>query len=591
MSDNLTTISIKTYYQFFHRYLGNRLWLAVAGSFVAAVLDGVGLSLFLPLLSVVNEGDGARVPGFSRLFGWFGESGVAGNLTTILLLMGGFFLAKGLVSYAATAYRVRLQVRFTRRLRKYNLGLLANYDYAAFADSDAGQLQNLFGGETDRSSFALRAFMLTLQGLAMAAVYFLLAGWVNPAFTVLALVGGGAAQLIFGRLYGRTKAASAAVTEEMNGFQGFLLQAVSGFKYLKATGGMDRYRKKIESSIDRLEAQALRVGRMDALSGALREPILIGVVIGAILVQTVWLGAPLAPLLLTLLLFWRGLGALVGVQHTYNNFLGYSGAIAEMRTAEARLLERPEPVGTIPYPGLEAGIRLGDLHFSYGALPVLSGISLTVAPRTTLGIVGASGVGKTTLVNLLCGLLRPAPGQLTIGGVDATELDVREYRNHLGYVTQETPLFSDSIFNNVSGWAERTPTEEDRVRHALEMARASDFTADLDTPVGFGGIRLSGGQRQRLAIARSLYRRVDLLILDEATASLDGANEASIRENIDRLAGRYTMVVIAHRLATVRTADQILYLHADGTYELGTFAELRRASAGFRGLTDQQSII
>ena len=243
---------------------------------------------------------------------------------------------------------------------------------------------------------------------------------------------------------------------------------------------------------------------------------------------------------------------------------------------------------------LQTGLRLTGLEYGFADADLLRGLDLTIRKNETLGIVGESGTGKTTLVNILSGLLTVSTGMFSIDGVDSNVVDLRAYRRRIGYVTQEPPVFMDTIFNNVSFWEARTRETESRVWHALELAHAADFVrslpGQLDARIGINGINLSGGQRQRMAIARELYRDIDILVLDEATSALDSRSENLIQRNIESLAGSYTMIVIAHRLSTIRNADKILYLRPGQQYEVGTFQELCHTSATFGKLVSLQNV-
>src|SRR5690606_36896736 len=191
-------------------------------------------------------------------------------------------------------------------------------------------------------------------------------------------------------------------------------------------------------------------------------------------------------------------------------------------------------------------------------------VSLNIEKNQTVAFVGESGSGKTTLVNLLAGLMHPDSGSVIVDGKNLSEIDVRSYQKHLGYITQEPVIFSDTIFNNVTFWADRNPETEKQYWAALEKASIGDFVRDLplaeESPVGSNGILVSGGQKQRLSIARELYKEVDILIMDEATSALDSETEKTIQENIDLLKGSYTFLIVAHRLSTVKSADKIVLM-------------------------------
>lgn len=241
---------------------------------------------------------------------------------------------------------------------------------------------------------------------------------------------------------------------------------------------------------------------------------------------------------------------------------------------------------------LEGGVRLRNLGFRYGgpeAPAILEGIDLDVPPGQTVAIVGRSGSGKTTLVKCLAGLLEPTEGTIELDHVDLRTLDYRSVRRHIGVVLQESYLFDDTISRNIAFGEEPDDT---RVVWASKLANAHDFVQRLplayDTRIGESGLRLSGGQAQRLAIARAVYNRPPVLLLDEASSALDTESERLVKQNLDELLRERTSFVIAHRLSTVRDADLIVVLEKGRLVERGTHAELVDRRGLYHYLVSQQ---
>jgi subfamily B ATP-binding cassette protein MsbA len=261
--------------------------------------------------------------------------------------------------------------------------------------------------------------------------------------------------------------------------------------------------------------------------------------------------------------------------------------IFEVVDAENEILEKP---GARVLPPFAASLAYERVSFAYGAEPVLFGIDLSIRRGETVAIVGPSGAGKTTLVNLLPRLYDPTAGRITFDGVDLRDATLASLRRQIGLVTQETILFDTTVRENIA-YGEATPPEA-RVRAAAAAACADEFVERLprgyDTPVGEGASRLSGGQRQRLAIARAIYKDAPILILDEATSQLDTESETLIARALANLMRGRTTLVIAHRLSTVRRADRIVVLEAGRIVEEGSHAELLTRRGLYRRLHDMQ---
>jgi len=244
-----------------------------------------------------------------------------------------------------------------------------------------------------------------------------------------------------------------------------------------------------------------------------------------------------------------------------------------------------------PLPSVRGDIQFENVSFEYNpGVPVLKNISFHAPAGSTTALVGSSGSGKSTLIGLVMAFNRPLAGRVTVDGVDLASARLRDYRAHLGVVMQENFLFDGTIADNIRFSRPRATREE--IREAGRVAHCEEFVEGFekkyDTVVGERGIKLSGGQRQRVGIARAILADPRILILDEATSSLDSESEAMIQDGLRRLRHGRTTFVIAHRLSTIRSADQILVIEGGEIVERGTHAELLAANGRYRQLYDKQ---
>ena len=238
------------------------------------------------------------------------------------------------------------------------------------------------------------------------------------------------------------------------------------------------------------------------------------------------------------------------------------------------------------YPEFTGAISIKDLSFSYSENSEfnLKNINLEIKPGEKIAIVGPSGSGKSTLIDLLIGVLRPTSGSITISEESVTDA-IKKYPGSIGYVPQDVFITSSSLKNNVALGYSPEEVEDSRIYSALDQVQLLSYIHQLpdgvETPVGERGAFISGGQRQRLGIARALYTNPKILILDEATSSLDGSTEKDVSESIQKLKGAVTLVIIAHRLSTVRDADKVVYLEDGKIIHTGTFDEIRQNVPNF----------
>ena len=232
-------------------------------------------------------------------------------------------------------------------------------------------------------------------------------------------------------------------------------------------------------------------------------------------------------------------------------------------------------------------IKFKNVTFSYedSIQNVLKDVSLEIPSKSSVALVGRSGSGKTTLVDLITLINEGYGGEISIDGIQADSIDKSSWRRQIGYVSQDTIIFDDTIANNISMWSGDINSSKDclsKIKEAAAHANILSFIESLpdgfNTLVGDRGILLSGGQRQRIFIARELYRKPNLLILDEATSALDSESEKSIQESIDFLSGKITVIIIAHRLSTIKKVDQIYLIEDGNIIERGKYQKLKSDS-------------
>ncbi|AVR46893.1 ABC transporter ATP-binding protein [Christiangramia fulva] len=582
------------YFNFFYDYLGLRLFIDVFLSIILGLLDGLGIAMFIPLIQLsLGIESGVEVNNYLDRFLNF--ISIELSLKNVFFLILIIFSLKGILRFMEITYRVYLQQFFMRKLRFEHLDLFNTYDYQKFSVADTGRIQNSFTGEINRINGAYKQYFKSLHYFALVVVYVLLAIRTAWIFSLLVLLGGLLMNFVFSYIYKRTKYFSKKYTQESHHFQGLLMQAINHFQYLKATGLNRTFGKRIKDRVKILEKYQKKLGISEAILSGLREPLIIIIVFGAIFTFIHFSERPVATIMLSLILLYRAITFFMAMQEQWNFFLGNSGSISNIIHFRKELKNNQESSGDIVFKSFDDKIELKAVSFSYEKKrPVLKDIDLVISKNEIVAIVGESGAGKTTLMNILSGIITPDSGRFIVDGEPMKNLDLISFRKKTGYIVQDPVIFNDSVFNNISFWKEKNNASLDRFWKAAEKAAIDSYIKSLpykeETLLGYNGINISGGQKQRFSIARELFKETEILFMDEATSSLDSETENEIQNNLISLKGKYTMIIIAHRLSTVKFADKIIVLKDGRIESSGTYAELMSKSKEFQRMVRYQSL-
>ena len=597
-----TFFEIAEYFQTYRRHIGRRLYIVFALTAMAAVAEGFGIALLLPLLKA-SEGQGSEMGDKAEiLFHLLEWMGIADSMIGILVFIGTAFVAKGVLKFAEGGYNGYLRAQLLRELKGRLFELYTEMRYQHYISQNTGHFINVINQQVNRFLASFSTYTSFLSKLITTIAYLGIAFYLTWTFALAALGIGVVLLFIFKYLNAYVRRLSRRTSEEMSHLNKMLVQALQTFKYIVSTNQTKHLRDRVNESIHRLTGYQFRQALASSLTSAVKEPLSVFFIIGIIVVQVAVFEAPVAPLFVAILLFHRAMQSIIGVQSSWQATMNAIGG-TEMVTDEFDTVRREnEKGGPTALDGFTDGIELDAVSFAYDESDddpyVLKEINLSIPINTTVAFVGESGAGKSTLIDLLTLLLRPQKGEIRIDGIPGREIDLPSWRSQIGYVSQETIVFDDTIANNISLWAGDFDADADLqqcIRDAAEGAYAHHFIDDLpngyNTVVGDRGVRLSGGQRQRLFIARELFKRPNLLILDEATSALDTESERYIQESIDALKGEMTVVIIAHRLSTIKNVDYIYVLDNGVVIEEGSYADLRgQGESRFHEMVKMQSL-
>jgi len=585
-------VSAKVFYRFaaassnspLRRYIGALVsvmsWKAAVALLLmifAGLTEGVGLLLLLPLLQVVGldvqQGAIGQIGEFVASL--FTTVGMHPTLIAVLGLYVLVISAQALLRRQQTIFNLTLQHEFIAHLRQHLHRAIANTNWLFFSRSRSSDFTHALTTELDRVNLATASLLSLVSNAIVAATYVLFAVALSAKMSILVLaLGVGLVLLLRGKARA-TRRSGEGVSRETKSLHAAASEHLNGMKTVKSYGTQDHNVALFSRLTQRVAQMYVDAVRHQTDARCLLQ---IGSVLVISLVTYISIeimAIPTGGLLLLLFLFARIMPMLSGLQQNYQQFLAMLPAFETVTEMQARCeaAAEPQPVRSEGFE-LREGIRFESVSFAYeesGNPLIVSHLDLTIRAGETTALVGPSGAGKSTIADLVMGLIKPHKGRVLVDEKPLGVEQMRAWRSRIGYVPQDTFLFHDTVRANLL-WAYPEASDED-ICEALRLAAAEDFVSRLPegmkTVVGDRGVRLSGGERQRLALARALLRKPSLLILDEATSNLDSENEKRIQDAIERLHGSMTILLITHRLFTIRCADVIHVLERGRLIESG----------------------
>lgn len=578
----------------FDRSTKIRFLFVLLGSVLIAFAEVAGVAAVLPLMELLT---GIQAGGLLDLLrGWFGDPpqdrlaiyiagivvlafAIKALLTIVIRWWSSGVMARQQVATSTRIFRYYLRAPYQLHTRRGTSDLIRTMNDAV-GQAYAQTVQATISAIADLIS------IVALLGVLLVA---------SPGPAVVAIVYFAVASILL-QIYIRPRAhrAGQQVLESSREVYMAAFHALGGIKEIKIRHSQEWFLARFQ----RARWNSARAGRLAGFLTELPKHILeVMFVLGiGVMTAAIFAGTPSQQAITTLALFaTAGLRILPSISR-------FMGSLTLIRSGQEAWnlvvteLDAAEQYPTSPDPNATPlaftdRVRFDDVRFQYddGTTEVLRGIDLTVPAGHSLAIVGGSGAGKSTLVDILLGLHDPTSGRVLVDGVDIAE-DMAGWQRNVAMVPQEVYLFDVSLAENISFDTPREQIDPTRLSEAIRGAQLESFVADqpegVDTDFGERGSRLSGGQRQRIGIARALYREPKLLVLDEATSALDNETERKVTETVQALSGRITVVVVAHRLSTVRHCDRVAFLKEGRVEAYGTFDEVRQQSPEFNHLVE-----
>jgi subfamily B ATP-binding cassette protein MsbA len=570
--------------KFARRYPG-RIILTVMLGFSGALFNGISTTLIVPvLLSFLEEAIELRgaPPLIQTLMHPF--EGMPEN-QRLMLMTGAIVLAiflKNVASYINTLVATSLTRSLTSDLREAGVRLLLEVDLEYYSHNKVGDLINKLGGEIGRTasavSTAIGMFTTSITVLVFVGLLLSLSWKLTVTATLLLGLVAWANQYIINR----SKHFGSQLSEMSKEYSVRVLETLTGIRLVKSTGNEKREYQGLKDLIQKREEADFQAQVNYAAIGPINEVVnLIVIILIVFIGRTIFANEieSISTILLTYLLVLFRLIPLISQLNSGRS--QFASTSASVEVVDNFLSEEDKPFmvnGSVQYTRLQSGIHFNKISFSYpnNKKFFLKEVELFLPRGTTLALVGTSGSGKSTLADLLPRFYDPTEGHISIDGRNLREFELKSLRKAMGIVSQDTFLFNASVRENIA-YANPDATEEE-IEEAAKGANAYEFIVKLpdkwNTKIGDRGVLLSGGQRQRISIARALLQNPEILILDEATSSLDTVSEKYVQAAIEKLSCDRTTLVIAHRLSTVQKANKIAVIKDGQVVEIGCHKEL-----------------
>ncbi|KLV25975.1 multidrug ABC transporter [Niallia circulans] len=580
---------------------GTKMYLNIFLSILISALEGISIYLLIPMLSVIgllNMQINDLFP-ITLIVAAMEKLPFQLNLASVLLIYLILIVGQALLQRSQTILNTDIQQNFIKQLRLETYESLIKVKWEYMLRKRKSDFNYILTTEISRVGVGTHSIIQLISIVFFTIVQIMLAFLLSPSLTSIVLIIGGLLSIFMRKFVRNSKTIGKETTELMNDYFGGITEQFSGMKDMKSNMLEPSFFDWFQSKSHLIHHNVMNLVRLNAKSVFIYRLMAGILIVLFVSISFSFLKLPPEKLMVIILIFSRLWPRFSSLQSNVEQIVSMFPALDHVLRVQAES-NKSQEWSTFrtrewePFT-LEQAIECDHVYFRYQPSQedwTLTNVNIHFPLKKTTAIVGPSGAGKTTLVDLVMGLLQPEKGRLLVNGKSLTEEELLLYRNSISYVAQEPFLFHSSIRDNLLMVAPKATELE--LWQALSFAAAENFVKQmpegLDTVIGDRGIRLSGGERQRLVLARAILRKPAILILDEATSALDSENEQKIQQAIDQLKGRMTIIVIAHRLSTIRNADKVMVLESGKVIQEGEYKQLAQTKGALRKMLVSQEL-
>lgn len=549
------------------------LLLTIFG-FVGSILEGVGINSIIPLFSFVNKNSDRGTDTISEIIGgFFSFFHLTYNLKTLLVFIFFLFAIKAVFVYLNTFIASKITTAYERNTRSALFKLSVSADWPYLSKQKIGHLEQVLITDVNNGSNLLSYISSTILIVANLIVYIIISLNISVLIALFTVLVGAVIFLLFKPLFYRNRVLSGQVEETWKSMSHYINESMLGIKTIKAAAVEDSVKKNADEYFEKSKNLSLQMVAVRNLTNTMLQPIGLVFILGMFAFfykLTDFNFASFAVIVYAINKVFAYIQMAQAQLHNINAQIPFVESIEKYREGARRSVENDNGTKDFIFNNV---LQFKDVTFKYNdSRGVLSHVNLIVKKGDMTGLIGPSGAGKTTVVDLILRLLRPTGGQLLLDGRPADEFSLKDWRKNIGYVSQDIFLMNDTIENNIKFYDKEIKNND--MAAAAKMANIYDFIErqpnKFSTVIGERGVMLSGGERQRIILARVLARKPEILVLDEATSALDNESELLIQKAIERLKGSMTVIVIAHRLSTIMATDKLFVLENGEVVEEGS---------------------